>query len=142
MSLSSYGATLGRQTLLGGTLTTRQEMVRLIVIVPFTTAASTFPLMRGTHGASSSFPFRQFHRSPTMADDRNNQDRDTKAPAAGGDTEDALRQELEREGKEAKGGIGDVAQDRNLSGSSSWLTEPKDSASGSGDAGKGEGRSR
>lgn len=76
-----------------------------------------------------------------MADDRNTQNRDNKAPAAGGDTEDALREELEREGKEAKGGIGDVAQDRNLSGSSSWLTEPKDSSSRSGGSGTDEGRS-
>ena len=77
-----------------------------------------------------------------MADDRNTQNRDNKAPAGGGDTEDALREELEREGKEAKGGIGDVASDRNLSGSSSWLTEPKDSSSGSGGSGNDDGRSR
>jgi hypothetical protein len=77
-----------------------------------------------------------------MADDRNTQNRDTKAPAAGSDSEDALREELEREGKEAKGGIGDVAQDRNLSGSSSWLTEPKDSDSRSGGSGDDEGRSQ
>lgn len=77
-----------------------------------------------------------------MADDRSTQNRDSKAPASGNDSEDALREELEREGKEAKGGVGDVAQDRNLSGSSSWLTEPKDGGnssaggSGSGDAGR------
>jgi hypothetical protein len=77
-----------------------------------------------------------------MADDRNNQDRDDKAPAGGSDSEAALREELEREGKEAKGGIGDVARDRNLSGSSSWLTEPKDADNRSGDSGDDERRSR
>lgn len=61
-----------------------------------------------------------------MADDRNNQNRSNQA-ASGNDSEDALSDELQRERKEARGGIGDIAEDRNLSGSSSWLTEPKDS---------------
>lgn len=87
-----------------------------------------------------------------MADDRNNQNRD-KQSATGNDSEDALRDELQRESKEAKGGIGDIAEDRNLSGSSSWLTEPKDSqtsgdnrsggssgSSGSGSGGQGGSR--
>lgn len=59
-----------------------------------------------------------------MADDRNDRNRDPQAGAAGSDSEDALRDELEREGREAKGGVGDIADDRNLSGSSSWLTDP------------------
>jgi len=61
-----------------------------------------------------------------MADDRNSTNRDKQA-SSGNDSEDALRDELQRESNEARGGIGDVASDRNLSGSSSWLTEPKDS---------------
>ena len=60
-----------------------------------------------------------------MADDRNSTNRD-KQSSTGNDSEDALRDELQREGNEARGGIGDIAEDRNLSGSSSWLTEPKD----------------
>jgi hypothetical protein len=81
-----------------------------------------------------------------MADDRNSISRDTQA-TTGNDSEDALRDELERESKEAKSGIGDVAQDRNLSGSSSWLTEPKDSKSpgdnrSGGSSGSGQGGSR
>lgn len=58
-----------------------------------------------------------------MADDRNS-NRDNQAGAANGDSEDALRDELQREQKEAQGGIGNIAEDRNLSGSSSWLTDP------------------
>lgn len=79
-----------------------------------------------------------------MADDRNNQNRD-KQSSTGSDSEDALRDELQREGKEAKGGIGDIAEDRNLTGSSSWLTEPKDSTdnrSGGSSSGSGQGGSR
>lgn len=62
-----------------------------------------------------------------MADDRNTGARKDEAAATGGDSESALRDELRRETKEAVGGIGDIAEDRNLTGSSSWLTEPKDS---------------
>ena len=59
-----------------------------------------------------------------MADDSNNRNRGNQTGATGNDSEDALRDELERESKEAQGGIGDIAEDRNLSGSSSWLTDP------------------
>jgi hypothetical protein len=59
-----------------------------------------------------------------MADDSNDRNRDPQAGATGSDSEEALRDELQRESKEAKGGIGDIAEDRNLSGSSSWLTDP------------------
>lgn len=78
-----------------------------------------------------------------MADDRNSTNRDRQS-STGNDSEDALRDELQREGKEAKGGIGDIAEDRNLSGSSSWLTEPKDKgdrSSGSGGSGGSTGSS-
>jgi hypothetical protein len=77
-----------------------------------------------------------------MADDRNDRNRDPQAGTTGGDSESDLRDELQREQQEAKGGIGDIAEDRNLSGSSSWLTDPpqpkQDEQSGSSD----EGRSR
>lgn len=59
-----------------------------------------------------------------MADDKNDRTRDPQAGAAGSDSEEALRDELQRERKEAKGGIGDIAEDRNVTGSSSWLTDP------------------
>jgi hypothetical protein len=59
-----------------------------------------------------------------MADDRNDRNRDPQAGTTGNDSENALRDELQREQKEAQGGIGDIAEDRNLTGSSSWLTDP------------------
>jgi hypothetical protein len=59
-----------------------------------------------------------------MADDRNDRNRDPQAGATGSDSEDALSDELKRERKEAQSGIGDIAEDRNVSGSSSWLTDP------------------
>ena len=60
-----------------------------------------------------------------MADERNDRNRDAQAGATGNDSENALRDELQREQKEAKGGIGDIAEDRNVTGSSSWLTDPQ-----------------
>lgn len=59
-----------------------------------------------------------------MADDRNDRNRDPQAGATGNDSEADLRDELQRESKEAKSGVGDIAEDRNVSGSSSWLTDP------------------
>lgn len=60
-----------------------------------------------------------------MADDRNDRNRDPQAGTTGNDSENALRDELQREQKEAQSGIGDIAEDRNLTGSSSWLTDPQ-----------------
>jgi len=60
-----------------------------------------------------------------MADDRNDRNRDVQAGGSSSDSEADLRDELQREQKEAQGGIGDIAEDRNLSGSSSWLTDPQ-----------------
>lgn len=60
-----------------------------------------------------------------MADERNDRNRDAQAGGTGNDSENALRDELQREQKEAQGGIGDIAEDRNLTGSSSWLTDPQ-----------------
>jgi len=59
-----------------------------------------------------------------MADDRNSRNRDVQAGASGNDSESDLSDELQREQKESQSGIGDIAEDRNLSGSSSWLTDP------------------
>ena len=73
-----------------------------------------------------------------MADDRNDRNRGNQAGAIGSDSESDLRDELQREGKEAEGGIGDIAEDRNLSGSSSWLTDPPQPKN---DGGSGKGRS-
>jgi hypothetical protein len=60
-----------------------------------------------------------------MADDRTDRNRDVQAGGSSSDSESDLRDELQREEKEAKSGIGDIAEDRNLSGSSSWLTDPQ-----------------
>ena len=59
-----------------------------------------------------------------MADNRNDTNRDNQAATSGSDSDSALREELRREEEEASKGIGDIADDRNLSGSSSWLTDP------------------
>lgn len=59
-----------------------------------------------------------------MADDRTNRDRNVHAGGSSSDSESDVRDELQREQKEAQSGIGDIAEDRNLSGSSSWLTDP------------------
>jgi hypothetical protein len=77
-----------------------------------------------------------------MADDRNTRNRDSRAGASGNDSEDALRDELQRESEEVQGGIGDIARDRNLSGSSSWLTDPPQAKSSGNSGGSDEGRSR
>jgi hypothetical protein len=74
-----------------------------------------------------------------MADERNDRNRDPQAGATGNDSENALRDELRREQKEAQGGIGDIAEDRNLTGSSSWLTDPQQPKNS---GGSGEDRSR
>jgi hypothetical protein len=44
---------------------------------------------------------------------------------SGSDSDEKLQEELERESKEGRDGVGDVGSDRNLSGSSSWATTPK-----------------
>lgn len=70
-----------------------------------------------------------------MADDRNDRsdrNRDVQAGASGSDSESDLRDELQREQEEAKSGIGDIAEDRNVSGSSSWLTDPQQPKNGGG----------
>jgi len=59
-----------------------------------------------------------------MADNSDSRNRDSQAGATGNDSEADLRDELQRESKEAQSGIGNIAEDRNLSGSSSWLTDP------------------
>jgi hypothetical protein len=47
-------------------------------------------------------------------------------PGAGGDDESALQEELRRESKEGEELVGDTAHDRNVSGSSTWITLPED----------------
>jgi hypothetical protein len=58
----------------------------------------------------------------------------------GGDTEESLAKELEKESAEGKDSVGDLNSNRNLSGASSWDTLPdgeSDSASSSNkDSGK------
>ena len=41
------------------------------------------------------------------------------------DTETGLQEELQRESAEVADAVGDIASDRNLSGSSSWTTLPE-----------------
>lgn len=60
-----------------------------------------------------------------MADDRTDRNRDVQAGGSGRDSEADVRDELQREQKESQSGIGDIAEDRNLTGSSSWLTDPQ-----------------
>jgi len=62
---------------------------------------------------------------------------DTRDRAAGGggqadDEERALQEELRREAAEGRDAIGDVASDRTLSGSSTWVTLPEPDADASG----------
>jgi hypothetical protein len=44
------------------------------------------------------------------------------------DSEAALQEELRRESAEGSKTVGDIAKDRNLSGSSTWTTEPEPDA--------------
>jgi hypothetical protein len=68
---------------------------------------------------------------------------DTRDPAAGGagqaDDEEALQEELRREAAEGRDAIGDVASDRTLSGSSTWVTLPDQDADASGGSGRPDG---
>jgi hypothetical protein len=56
--------------------------------------------------------------------DRKDQQKQTESDA---DSEASLQEELKREMKEGDRVIGDMAQDRNLSGSSTWETLPESS---------------
>jgi hypothetical protein len=58
--------------------------------------------------------------------DRNDQ-QNASDPAA--DSETSLQEELQREMKEGERVIGDMAQNRNLTGSSTWETLPESSES-------------
>jgi hypothetical protein len=42
------------------------------------------------------------------------------------DSEAGLQEELRRESSEVSDAIGDIAKDRNLSGSSTWTTQPEE----------------
>jgi hypothetical protein len=61
------------------------------------------------------------------------------APGGAGDDDSAVQEELRREAKEGKGLIGDTASDRNVTGSSTWITLPEneqgDGSGGSEDGG-------
>jgi len=77
-----------------------------------------------------------------MADDSANRDRNVQAGGSSSDSESDLRDELQREQKESQSGIGDIAEDRNLSGSSSWLTDPPQPKNGNNSNNPDEDRSR
>lgn len=77
-----------------------------------------------------------------MANDNDRQNRGNQSAGSSDDSESALRDELQREEKEAKGGIGDIAQDRNLGGSSSWLTDPPQPSQNKGKGSSNDERSR
>jgi hypothetical protein len=55
------------------------------------------------------------------ANDRNND-----AGKAADASESALQEELRREAEEGRDAIGDIAENRNLSGSTTWETLPKE----------------
>ena len=57
--------------------------------------------------------------------DANATNRDAPPPAGRADTPDALQAELRREAAEGRTLGGDLATDRTLSGSSSWVTLPE-----------------
>jgi hypothetical protein len=61
----------------------------------------------------------------------NNEETKGGSSSQGGDTEESLAKELEKESAEGKNSVGDVKSNRNLSGASSWDTLPEgdDSAS-------------
>jgi hypothetical protein len=44
------------------------------------------------------------------------------------DSETGLQEELRRESAEVSDAIGDIAEDRNVSGSSTWTTLPEDTS--------------
>ena len=58
-----------------------------------------------------------------MSDAERNEGRD----AGRDEGESAVQNELRREAAEGKGSIGDVSENRNLSGSSTWETLPESS---------------
>jgi hypothetical protein len=63
-----------------------------------------------------------------MSEKQNDNRTDSSQPS-GDATERALQEELRREAEEGRGDIGDIGENRNLTGSSTWDTlkdEPKD----------------
>jgi hypothetical protein len=55
---------------------------------------------------------------------------DDSAKSAASDSEAALQAELQREAAEGGGTVDDMASDRNMSGSSTWVTLPDSPADG------------
>ena len=49
-------------------------------------------------------------------------------PKKNHDSDEALQDELRRESAEVSDAVGDIAEDRNVSGSSSWTTLPENEA--------------
>jgi hypothetical protein len=56
-------------------------------------------------------------------------ERKNRAPGKGADDDGRLQEELNREAEEGEDSIGDVGSNRNLSGSSTWETLPKEEKS-------------
>ncbi|MFL5561922.1 MAG: hypothetical protein ACJ79K_10640 [Gemmatimonadaceae bacterium] len=54
--------------------------------------------------------------------EKQNDNRTDNSPQSGDATEKALQEELRREAEEGRGDIGDIGENRNLSGSSTWDT--------------------
>ncbi len=65
-----------------------------------------------------------------MSDENQSRNRNTGNSGKRGDNEDNLQEELDRESVEGVDSVGDVGSNRNLSGSSSWETLPKDRETG------------
>jgi hypothetical protein len=62
----------------------------------------------------------------------NKENRKSGSTNQGGDSEESLSKELEKESAEGKNSVGDVNSNRNLSGASSWDTLPDDDQADSG----------
>jgi hypothetical protein len=82
--------------------------------------------------AAAQAPWRSSNRRLSMANNEKDSARSKGSNFKGGDSDDAVQEELKREQDESKEAIGDVAKDRNLSGSSSWTTLPADESPKSG----------
>jgi hypothetical protein len=69
-----------------------------------------------------------------------NEERKSGSSAQGGDTEESLANELEKESAEGKDSVGDVKSNRNLSGASSWDTLPDEETKSGSNASKDSGK--
>lgn len=77
-----------------------------------------------------------------MADERQDRNAADGARDSRDENDAALQEELRREASEGKDLIGDTGRDRNVSGSSSWVTLPEEEKSSGSDGERGGGAER